>query len=123
MYSLHSVSMYTGCTWIGVQYEEGATWTDARQTCSCAGGQVSCRTDDCPDQPNAPCPPFPQVRERKCERQGEKHRSTVPNPNELDLCLHTVHRPTIYIHYYLVRQHPSQILTDLNHSERKTFRV
>ncbi|KAF4101146.1 hypothetical protein G5714_017578 [Onychostoma macrolepis] len=45
-----------GCTWNGVQYEEGATWTDAGQTCSCASGQVRCsRPNVCPDPPRVPC--------------------------------------------------------------------
>ncbi|XP_016400320.1 kielin/chordin-like protein [Sinocyclocheilus rhinocerous] len=48
----------SGCTWNGVQYEEGATWTDAGQTCSCVGGQVTCsrpkRGSDCPKPTPAP---------------------------------------------------------------------
>ncbi|XP_016099501.1 kielin/chordin-like protein [Sinocyclocheilus grahami] len=48
------------CTWNGVQYEEGATWTDAGQTCSCVGGQVTCRRpkrgSDCPKMTPAPFP-------------------------------------------------------------------
>ncbi|KAK9958719.1 hypothetical protein ABG768_010824 [Culter alburnus] len=45
-----------GCIWKGVQYEEGATWTDADQSCSCVGGQVTCS----PKPPcNNPCAPTP----------------------------------------------------------------
>ncbi|XP_067245483.1 kielin/chordin-like protein [Chanodichthys erythropterus] len=45
-----------GCIWNGVQYEEGAAWTDAGQSCSCGGGQVTCS----PKPPcNNPCAPTP----------------------------------------------------------------
>ncbi|XP_048024025.1 kielin/chordin-like protein isoform X3 [Megalobrama amblycephala] len=45
-----------GCIWNGVQYEEGAAWTDAGQSCSCVRGQVTCS----PKPPcNNPCAPTP----------------------------------------------------------------
>lgn len=47
-----------GCTWNGAQYQEGATWIDIDQTCSCEGGQVTCRrlnpVPDCHRQTPAP---------------------------------------------------------------------
>ncbi|XP_065139710.1 kielin/chordin-like protein isoform X3 [Paramisgurnus dabryanus] len=40
-----------GCEWNGVQYEEGASWSDGGRNCYCAGGRVTCD----PDRPTGGC--------------------------------------------------------------------
>ncbi|XP_056333779.1 kielin/chordin-like protein [Danio aesculapii] len=37
-----------GCVWNNNQYEEGSTWADGEQTCSCVEGQVTCRLNCAP---------------------------------------------------------------------------
>ncbi len=81
--------MYVGCTWNGVQYEEGVTWTDAGQTCSCVGGQVSCsRTDDCPDPLNAPCPD-PRGKRNEHVKDREKNTEALFQTQMSWLCVYT----------------------------------
>ncbi|XP_048024021.1 kielin/chordin-like protein isoform X2 [Megalobrama amblycephala] len=63
------------CIRNGVQYEEGATWTDADQRCSCVRGQVSCIREPRCDDPRAPTPgpcpnPNPPAR---CIRNGVQY--------------------------------------------------
>ncbi|KAK7160533.1 hypothetical protein R3I93_008242 [Phoxinus phoxinus] len=61
-----------GCVWNGVQYEEGATWTDADQICSCEGGQATC-SPNCAATPG-PCqePNIPTGGEC-CDSCGQCH--------------------------------------------------
>ncbi len=97
MYSMHSMSMYVGCTWNGVQYEEGATWTDAGQTCSCVGGRVTCRTDDCPKLTPAPCPQdSPGKRKKRNMKDREKNTEALFQTQMGCLCVY-IHRLVCYL--------------------------
>ncbi len=94
---MHSMSMYVGCTWNGVQYEEGATWTDAGQTCSCVGGRVTCRTDDCPKLTPAPCPQdSPGKRKKRNMKDREKNTEALFQTQMGCLCVY-IHRLVCYL--------------------------
>ncbi|XP_067246073.1 kielin/chordin-like protein [Chanodichthys erythropterus] len=64
-----------GCIRNGIRYDEGATWTDAEQRCSCVRGQVMCIceprcSDPCAPTP-VPCPnPTPAA---QCIRNGVRY--------------------------------------------------
>nr|XP_055029771.1 kielin/chordin-like protein isoform X2 [Misgurnus anguillicaudatus] len=47
-----------GCDWNGVQYEEGASWSDGGRNCYCSGGHVTCNSEtNCGPAPlPQPCP-------------------------------------------------------------------